>query len=257
MRKFDQNDIILLYTLEEFVLADNATRFLKAYNALDYALRTQYNFKRSMAFSDVIRRSVVLNSVIRKYEDLLVDYGRLRNAIIHSGNETEVIAEPHLNVVEKLEKIATLVCTPPKVLDTICKKDVLCIKADDTLEKAIVTISKSGFSNLPVYENDELIGVANGQKLIDNLGKVMNNGISLDEYTKNTTIKEVISMNIGETYWTIADENLTLEKALDIFYRNRKVLIILLTKKGLRQERPLGIVTVADIMDINNILENY
>lgn len=238
-------------------MADNANRFLKAYNSLDYALRTQYNFKRSMAFSDVIRRSVVLNSVIRKYEDVLVDYGRLRNAIIHSGNETETIAEPHLNVVEKLEKIASLVSTPPKVLDTICKKDVLCIKGSDSLEKAIITISKSGFSNLPVYENDELIGVANGQKLIDNLGKVMHNGISVDEYVKKTTIKEVICMTMGDAYYTIADENLTLEKALDIFYKNRKVLIILLTKQGLRYERPLGIVTVADIMDINNILENY
>lgn len=238
-------------------MADNSTRFLKAYNALDYALRTQYNFKRSMAFSDVIRRSVVLNSVVRKYEDLLVDYGRLRNAIIHSGNETEVIAEPHLNVVEKMEKIASLVCTPPKVLDTVCKKDVLCISANDTVEKAIMTISRSGFSNLPVYETGELIGVANGQKLVDNLGKVLSNDKSLDEYVKNTTIKEVISLNIGDLYYKIENESLTLEKALDIFYHNRKILVILITKKGLRTDKPLGIVSVADIMDINNILENY
>lgn len=238
-------------------MADNATRFLKAYNKLDYALRTQYNFKRSMAFSDVIRRSVVLNSVVRKYEDLLVDYGRLRNAIIHSGNETEVIAEPHLNVVEKMEKIASLVCTPPKVLDTVCKKDVLCINGNDTVKKAIITISKSGYSNLPVYENSELIGVANGQKLVDNLGKVLSNNISVDEYVQNTTIKEVISLNVGDLYYKIENESLTLEKALDIFYHNRKILVILITKNGLKSEKPLGIVSVADIMDINNILENY
>ena len=238
-------------------MEDNATRFLKAYNNLDYALRTQYNFKRSMAFSDVIRRSVVLNSVVRKYEDLLVDYGRLRNAIIHSGNETEIIAEPHLNVVEKLEKIAELVCTPPKVLETICKKDVLTIGANETIEKTMLTISRSGYSNLPVYENDKLIGVANGQKLLDNLGKVVGNGISLDEYIKATTIKEVISLNIGDVYYTVESADLSLEKALDIFYRNRKMLVILITKDGLRDEKPLGIVSVADVMDINNILENY
>lgn len=238
-------------------MSDNATRFLQAYNNLDYSLRTQYNFKRSMAFSDVVRRSVVLNSVVRKYEDLLVDYGRLRNAIIHSGNETEVIAEPHLNVVEKMEKIAALVSAPPRCLDTICKKDVLCINANDSLEKTITTISKSGYSNLPIYENDELIGVANGQKLIDNLGKVMGNNYSVDEYVKNTTIKEAISINIGDLYYTIENKDLTLEKALNLFYKNRKLLVILLTKNGLKTEKPLGIVSVADIMDINNILENY
>lgn len=238
-------------------MSDNATRFLKAYNSLDYALRTQYNFKRSMAFSDVIRRSVVLNSVVRKYEDLLIDYGRLRNAIIHSGNETEVIAEPHLNVVEKLEKIAKLISTPPKVLDTVCKKDVLCIPSTETLENTIITISKSGYSNLPVYENGELIGVANGQKLINNIGKVLNNGYDINSYIKETSIKEVISFNVGEPYYAIETEELTLEKALDLFYRNRKLLVILITKHGERNDKPLGIVSVADVMDINNILENY
>lgn len=238
-------------------MSDNATRFLKAYNNLDYALRTQYNFKRSMAFSDVIRRSVVLNSVVRKYEDLLIDYGRLRNAIIHSGNETEVIAEPHLNVVEKLEKIAKLICTPPRVLETVCKKDVLCIPSTETLKKTIMLISSSGYSNLPVYENNELIGVANGQKLINNIGKVLANDYDVGDYLEQTTIKEVISFNVGELYYAIQSEELTLEKALDMFYRNRKLLVILITKHGERNEKPLGIVSVADVMDINNILENY
>ena len=61
----------------------NAERFLTAYNVIDYSLRTIYDFKRSMSFSDVVRRSVVLNSVVRKYEEDLIDFGRLRNAIIH------------------------------------------------------------------------------------------------------------------------------------------------------------------------------
>ena len=80
----------------------NAERFLNAYNKIDHSLRIQYNFKRSMAFSDIIRRSVLINSVVRKYEDDLIDYGRLRNAIVHSGHDTDIIAEPHTNVVEKM-----------------------------------------------------------------------------------------------------------------------------------------------------------
>lgn len=235
----------------------NAMRFLKAYNTLDYSLRAQYNLKRSMAFSDIIRRCVVLNSVIRKYEDTLVDYGRLRNAIIHSGNEMEIIAEPHLNVVEKMEKIAGLISTPPKILDTISKKDVLCINAEDSLKKCIMTISKSGYSNIPVYEKGTLIGVANGQRLTDNLGKVIASDYSLDEYITNTTIKEAIGIKSGETYYMVANADLTIEEALDIFFKNRKVLVILITKTGSASEYPLGIVSVADIMDMNNILENF
>ncbi|HAJ77510.1 MAG TPA: hypothetical protein DCO89_00380 [Clostridiales bacterium] len=235
----------------------NAERFLNAYNSIDHSLRNQYNFKRAMAFTDMIRRCVIINSVVRKYEDDLIDYSRLRNAIVHSGNESDIIAEPHTNVVEKLEHIAKLICTPPRAVDSICKKDVLVVNARDTVKSVVETISKSGYSNLPVYENDKLIGIANGQRLLDAIGKAMLNNRKIDEFCKTITIGEIVSNQISDTYYALADENITLEQALNTFYRNRKVLVILITKNGSDFEKPLGIVSVADIMDINSILENY
>ena len=235
----------------------NAERFLIAYNGIDHSLRNQYNFKRAMAFTDVIRRCVVINSVVRKYEDDLIDFSRLRNAIVHSGNEQDIIAEPHLNVVEKLEHIAKLICTPPKVVESICKKDVLCVKSQDSVKSVVETISKSGYSNLPVYDGEKLIGIANGQRLLDAIGKAMLNNRPMDEFCKVMTIGEIVSNQISDTYYALADENITLEQALNTFYRNRKVMVIIITKSGSEYEKPLGIISVADIMDINNILENY
>lgn len=235
----------------------NAQRFLNAYNTLDHSLRTQYNFKRTIAFSDVIRRSVMLNSVIRKYEDDLIDYGRLRNAIVHSGNEQEIIAEPNTNVVEKLEKIAQIVSTPPKVLDSVCTKDVLCVDGKSTLEKTMGLIWKSGYSNLPVYLDGTLIGVANGQRLMDILGEVAYKKGNLSEFCKNTKICDIISKLKSEMYFEVHSQELTIEQAMNLFYKNRKLLVVLITKNGSEKEKPLGIVSVSDIIDINNILENY
>lgn len=235
----------------------NAERFLKAYNQIDHSLRIQYNFNRSMAFSDIIRRSVVINSVIRKYEDDLVDYGRLRNAIVHGDHEGEIIAEPHLNVVEKIERIAKLICTPPRALDSICRKDVLCVSANDTLKNVISTISKSGYSNLPVYDKNKLVGIANGQRILDCLGKALANDRDLDEFCKKVLIGEVVTSQILDTYYALVDETITLEQVLNLFYKNRKMLVILITKNGSDTEQPLGIISVSDIMDINSILENY
>ena len=73
-------------------------RFLNAYNLLDHSLRTQYNFKTNISFSDLIRRCASLNQVIRSYEDNLVELARLRNAIVHSHSD-RIIAEPHEDVV--------------------------------------------------------------------------------------------------------------------------------------------------------------
>ena len=49
----------------------------------------------------------------------------------------------------------------------------------------------------------------------------------------------------------------TLENVLNLFYKNRKLLVILITKNGSDTDMPLGIISVSDIMDINSIMENY
>ena len=236
---------------------DNATRFLKAFNAIDHGLRVQYNFSRGMSFADIIRRCVLINSVVRKYEDDLVDYGRLRNAIVHSGNEEEIIAQPNDNVVAKMERIAKLISTPPKAMESICRKDVLCVDADSSLKSVIETIGTSGYSNLPVYAGDKLVGIANGQRLLDTLGRVIKSQKNIDTYCKNTKIGDVVSNHMASTYYAIANKDITLEQVLELFYRNRKMLVILITKNGIQTEKPIGIISVADIMDINSILENY
>ena len=110
---------------------------------------------------------------------------------------------------------------------------------------------------MPIYEDGKLIGIANGQRLLDAIGKAMLNNRKIDDFCRTMTIGEIVSNQISDTYYALADENITLEQALNVFYRNRKVLVILITKNGSDYEKPLGIISVADIMDINSILENY
>ncbi|MGD9901187.1 MAG: CBS domain-containing protein [Spirochaetales bacterium] len=235
----------------------NAERFIEAYNQIDYALRVQYNFKRSMSFSDVVRRTVVLNAIVRKYEDLLIDYGRLRNAIVHQNNAEEIIAEPHTKVVEKMEHIATLIVTPPKVIDTVARKNILCVQADLSIKKTIETINQSGYSNLPIYKEGVLVGVANGQRILDRIGLEIYKKTDINNFIENTPISEVERQDGLDTYYSLSDENLTLDTALDMFYKNRKLLIIIMTKTGNYLEKPLGIITSSDIIDMNQILDNF
>lgn len=232
-------------------------RFIKAYNQLDYTIKNLYNFKRGMPFSDCIRRAVPLNSVIRKFEDDLVDFSRLRNAIIHSsGASDDVIAIPKKEVVEKLEHITKLICTPPRVYDTVCRKDVLSVDSTVSVKETIGLISKSGYSNLPVYKNGEILGVANGQRILNKLGKVINDNLDICKFIENTNIEDLV-VGENENFYTIASKDLTISEALNLFYQNRKLLVILITPNGNFLEMPIGIVTTSDILDINKILENY
>lgn len=235
----------------------NSIRFIEAYNQIDHSLRIQYNIKRSMSFSQLVRKAVTLNAVIRKYEDYLVDYGRLRNAIIHQNGTETIIAEPHNDTVEKMEHIAKLVSTPPTVLDTVARKEIMCVDDNTSIKKTIELISKTGFSNLPIYKDGVLIGVANGRRIIDILGDEIYKKTDINEFIKNTPIRDLENGEFEDNYYEIADSKLTLEKALSMFYSNRKLVIIIITKSGNYLEKPLGIITNSNVLDINQILDNF
>ena len=235
----------------------NAERFITAYNTIDYSLRTIYDFKRSMSFSDVVRRSVVLNAVVRKYEEDLIDYGRLRNAIIHQGNHNYIIAEPHDDIVEKIEKLAELISEPPVAIDRVGNKEVITINNDMKIAKAIELIYRTGYSNLPTYEGDKLIGILNGRKMITIIGKRIAENVNLQEFVQETPVSEIIDEMGEDHYFMLADEHLTIDEAMNFFENNRKLLVILITKNAKDTGKPLRIISTADIVDMKKILDVY
>ena len=235
----------------------NARRFIQAYNNIDYTIRTRYNLNRSMGFSELIRKSVALNYIVRKYEDDLIDFGRLRNAIVH-GNEDYIMAEPHIDVVEQIEKIERLLTAPPKALELVCRRDVLTISSDQSMKEAIMLIASSSYSNIPAYnDKGEIIGIANGQKILDSFGKHLLSGGKADSFLNNVKIEDMLSKIENSNYYIFANKELTVEDALEFFHNNSKLLAILVTKNGGAKEKPLGIITGSDVIKMNTILENY
>lgn len=235
----------------------NAERFLTAYNNIDYGLRSIYGFKRSMTFSDVVRRSVVLNSVVRKYEDDLIDFGRLRNAIIHQGNHKFIIAEPHDDIVEKIERLADLITEPPLAIDMVGNKEVITINCDMKIANAMELIYRTGYSNLPTYHGEKLIGILNGRKLVNVLGEKVSEGVNLENFIRETNVAEILPSMGEDYYFMLADKNLTIDNAMNFFENNRKLLIILITKDGKDTGKPLKIISSADIIDMKKILDVY
>ena len=233
----------------------NAERFIDAFNNIDYSLRVRYGLNRSMGFSDVVRKCVSLNYVVRKYEDDLIDYSRLRNAIVHQGNKDFIIAEPHLRVVEHIEKINKLINTPPKCID-ICRRDIVSVDASASMEKVIKLMASSKYSNLPVYKDNKIIGIANGQKILDALGSYLLSGGKSKTFLENVQIQDILS-KIQSIYYKIASTDLTMEEGLNEFHKNPKLLAILLTKSGGQDEQPLGIVTGADAIEMNKVIDTF
>ena len=237
---------------------NNSKRFIRTYNQIDSALRVQGDMKRSISYTEAVRKAARTNSIVAKYEDALIDYGRLRNAIVHNSDPDLAIAEPHDEVVEEYEKIAELICTPPlAVKSNICNKVISTIEYNVSLKEVMEYGYKSGFSNIPIFKEGMLIGVANAGKIAEVIGKKIYEKQDINSFLEKTTIEEVLREFTNDNYYTIANEKITLDKVLNLFTENRKLLVILITKSGTLLEPPLGIITISDIMDINKILDNY
>lgn len=239
------------------VKKSNAVRFLAAFNNIDYFIKTHYNFNRSMGFSEAIRKAVAFNYTIRKFEDDLISFGRLRNAIVHDNGDV-VIAQPNDDVVEKIEKIERLLTTPPRALDVAARRDVLSVHASKSMRDVIMLIAESNYSNLPVFNDDnEIIGIANGQKILDSLGKYLLSGGKESVFLDSVKIEDMLSKIENSNYYAFANKDITVEQALVLFHQNSKLLAILVTNNGGAREKPLGIMTGADVVKMNKILENY
>lgn len=233
----------------------NAQRFISAYNTIDQTIRSVYNYKRNMTFSDMIRRTVPLNSVVRKYEDKLIDYARLRNSIIHNSNDEFIIAEPHDDVVRLMEKIASMISQPPRVIDSVARKNILTITADVTIKSVIALMASSGFKSLPVYEDGKILGIASPNRVVDWLGQQIEKE-NLEKLLDNP-ISETLRECDADVRFCIVSEDISVQEAIDKFFSNRMLATIIITKNGSKYDKISGIITVADIMDLNKIIEDY
>ena len=233
----------------------NAIRFLNAYNRLDKGLRDIYNLKPGLSFTDVIRRTATSNSIIKKFEDDLVDYGRLRNSIIHRSTE-EPIAEPHDNIVERIEAIVRLITSPPTVMQSIVNRNVFIADGNVTLRQLLPAMYRNGYSNVPVYIDNTIVGVVNRKMIIDNLGKTIaeNNDIN-----KLLDMKIVDSLDVFDksAHYEVVSELATIDSILYMFSQDRKLTTIIVTKNGTYSEKPEGIIVTADILDMQAIIDNY
>lgn len=233
------------------------TRFIEAYNGIDKALRTQYNFKTTISFTDLIRRCSSLNHVIKTYEDDLVDFARLRNAIIHNSNSNQVIAEPHPNVVDLLEKIERLITTPPSVFEMKKSNKVVIFDASKKLRDIICDDLCYKHGLVPAYKKGILVGVIRWRDFIGDIGNVIKNGQSADEFINKTTIEQYMRDNPGSGLFTIASKGITIESCISLFNQSKSLSCVIITQNGLADEPPLGIVTGSDILDLVLTLENY
>lgn len=231
-----------------------SARFLAAYNAIDKKLRRRYGFSAKESFSVLVRKIAGQNYIVKKYEDDLIEYARLRNAIVHSESG-EPIAEPHIEIVEKIERLCGRIIAPPAALAKVACRRAETVRAEDTLKTVIFLIAEKHRSHLPVISGGAVAGIVNGKILVGALAGALKRGKNVEKYIQETTVGEIIAGgNQGMRTYEILPKSASIETAAGLFDKNRKLKLILITDNGTAAGKILGVATVADIVEFNNLL---
>lgn len=205
----------------------NALDFIAAYNAIDARMRAIYKGKGTPGFADLVRRLAPEQSTLAKYEEELIAFARLRNAIVHNTVDNRVIAEPTDEATALMRRIAELLTAPPKLKELKKKAPVVGIGSADSVRRAIKLIAKTGYSNLPVYRNGRFIGIVNNRSIVRGLGEALIKGESADDFLDRET-ESLLSEN-DSAYYKVLRADDTVEDAITAFSNNRRLLAVVVT----------------------------
>ena len=235
----------------------NAARFLKSYNKIESQLKLLYHAKATQNFTDLVRRCTDLNLTIRRYENELIDYGKLRNAIVHRTAGGEVfIANPSDDVVENIEYIERQLCNPPRATDVFKVKKISTVFADKPLITAVQTFGESEKKTLVVYDHGKMAGVINSYYLYRLIAAKAEAGESITDYLKNTNCGDILDEKLLKKY-LLFDKQATVFDVFDAFERRKDIYAVIITENGVLGEKVLLLLTPSDFPAINRYLEAF
>ncbi|MDF2675518.1 MAG: hypothetical protein K0R09_3790 [Clostridiales bacterium] len=229
--------------------ARNSDRFLAAFNRIEVYLKEEGDSSKYESFSRALNKATYNNPMIKNFKEDLEKFSNLRNIIIHEEIRPNfVIAEPHIEVVERIEKIAEMFERPQRVIPNF-KREVKKVNLNDNIAVPLRLI-RSGFSQFPVYDNGKFMGLLSDKCIAKWLAHFVDEGIkSISE----VNVEEILKFD-GSNGRNVRfiNKNETIYNALSIFseYRNKNIQVeaILITQSGRADENLLGIITPRDIV---------
>jgi predicted transcriptional regulator len=233
------------------VEAQLSERFEVAFNQIHNWMQKNIKNARTDRFAELLRLGFPLHSLIRKYYHDLKMFGRLRNSIVHDKIELGFyIAEPHVSVVNKIENIASQLVQPRDAL-SIATKPVFFYYEDAKLKDILTVINKRSYSIFPIYDKNGFKWPLTTDCIIkwfaDNM---VENIIQLDD----VKVKDLFPLKRSTPIEFVRKDAdmFVIEEIFEKYHvKKQKLEAVIVTETGRQSEKPLGIVTSWDLVEID------
>jgi CBS domain-containing protein len=232
---------------------DNSTEFLAIYDELDEYMRNQLNVDDNVPHRNLIERLAKKNNIFAKYKDNLVDFAKLRNAIVHNPYRgfAEPIAEPHNNIVELYRNIKIKIINPPMAIDISVKiRNIFCASASDNVMEVMRVMSQNTFSHVPIVKNGRVLGIFSQFAIFSYL--VKNQSVCLDSNVIIKDFEEFTSLERHDAEYFEFVSRDTLASEIESMFRSRnanqkRLGVVFVTESGSQTEKLLGMITAVDL----------
>lgn len=235
----------------ETVEIDLSQRFEIAFNRVHKALSKMVKNVNGDIFSQLVAHGAKRHAIIRSYKDELFQFAKLRNAIVHEKLRADFyIAEPHQEVVERIEEIAALLEKPVTAL-SISSRPVIYFNFHSSIKDVILAIHNNSYTKFPIYKDGTCIGILTSGTIMKWMAKHLSND-SID--LSNIRVGEVIPYETKHLI-EFVDQNCDIFAVEEKFEKRhahgKKLEAVIITEAGQIDEKPLGIITSWDLIDID------
>jgi len=235
------------------MIAEKERVFLKLFNELESYLRITYH-NNDYSYTGFITRLYQIkkskeNRIVNNPNnfEIIKQAAQMRNIIAHNND----VLIPSDRFVEEFNEIVNKITKPLTVRQVMTKfQELKTATLESLIGEVVTSLKESGFSTIPIIENNELIGIFTEKSLFDYLSINQNKQI-----LKSMKIKEIIEVidltNHPRKYYEFISVNTDIYQAYQLFSKDlkqrREMLLLLVTENGKAGEHLLGIVALRDL----------
>lgn len=232
---------------------DKERYFIQLFNRLEQYLRITYS-NSDYSYTGFITRLYQIkkskeNHIINDNQsfEVIKKAAQMRNIIAHNND----VLVPSDRFVKNFAEVVERITKPLTVKDVMTDYyDLKTASLTSTINEVMELLISSGFSTIPIVENDELAGIFTEKSVFDYLA--LNENSHVD---KNMTMNEIIEAinlnNHPRKYYDFVSVDTDIYQAYKLFNQDkrtrREMLLLLVTKNGNSDEHLLGIVALRDL----------
>ncbi|AOT71542.1 CBS domain-containing protein [Geosporobacter ferrireducens] len=229
--------------------------FIRIYNDLDKEIRKVLKLDSNISHVKALDILAKKNDLITRNLDVLKQYARLRNCIVHD-TVSEIkgpIAVPLPEVIERYNSILNRFKNPLTVYDICTHRSKMLVASPDSLAIDIMQAMENLLiSRVPILEDEHVVGVFNGNVLIRYFASAKKCLIS-----NNTVMNELIDFTNLDSHrkeqFDFIDKTVNIYDVERYFKKrnknNHKLVALFITSDGTKQGKLLGLLTEWDLFN--------